>query len=113
MILTGKAKQDFEKWLRENKVYPYSHAGNRIDVWGIENITESFLIPLIKEWFDSVGIYIDTYSWGENFPITFGGEIIEYKIGIVKTVDGLKTRNEALKAAITNANTIYNDKHTN
>lgn len=107
MILTGKSKEDFEKWIPKSKMGDgYS---SHIFINGMylifELMPETLQYAIIQEWFDSVGIYIETdfgkLDWG--FTVRFNFKTIE-------SLCNFETRNEALKAAITNANEIYNEK---
>lgn len=94
MKLTGKAKEDFNKWLIEQ--YPI--------VRNI-NITEDKLFvslgkALIIEWFDSVGIYISINydSFNEEFIYLIDG----YHLG------SEETRTQATNSVIKIANDNYN-----
>ena len=52
MILTGKAKEDFEKWLDSDE--------DNLCGLDLFQLNETCINALIIDWFDSVGIYIDT-----------------------------------------------------
>ena len=115
MILTGKAKEDFEKWTQ----YEIDDCGNgqagmrlfyieSLDDYKfirtehyIENLEQSMLNALIIEWFDSVGIYITSDYFELNKG--FYSEILDSNFAIVKP-----TRQEALTEAIKKANEYYN-----
>lgn len=120
MILTGKCKEDFEKWSRE----VYDNDG--IDDFGkrlfyisslddykfietdhyIYNIGDSMLNALIIEFFDSVGIIINTYY--NTYSNGFVYELILNE-KIVNTDNNFKCRKQSKEQAIIHANKIYNE----
>lgn len=96
-LLTGKAKEDFENYVKELKVAPY--------VSMLNEIPKTYLNALIIDWFDSVGLKIfiepttcidvwhsDIYGWTECFS------------------ENLESRQEATTEAIKKACEIYNNK---
>ena len=93
MILTGKAKLDFEKWLDKQNVAPY-----KVMFYDIPIVVQ---IAYLIEWFDSVGIIITS----DYFELNKGyySEILDSNFAIVKP-----TRQEALTEAIKKANEYYN-----
>ena len=95
MILTGKAKLDFEKWLDKQNVAPY-----KVMFYDIPIVVQ---IAYLIEWFDSVGIIITSDYFELNKG--FYSEILDSNFAIVKP-----TRQEALTEAIKKANEIYNSK---
>jgi hypothetical protein len=104
-LLTGKAKEDFEKWLHKENQIKFD---NFYTVYNIEFFKElpfSMQYGVIVDWFDSVGIEIHIK------PIAVGYEfILKYE---KKNVDWWvfeKTRNEARIKAIEKACEIYNSK---
>ncbi len=109
MILTGKAKEDFENYVL-NKELGYD-SEVLISVYNQEslfinynNVKETLLNALIIEWFDSVGIIITSDYFELNKG--FYSEILESNFEIIKP-----TRQEALAEAIKKANEIYNNKN--
>ena len=96
MILTGKAKEDFYKYLniKDYKLFDYVRKKYANEI--VSN-------ALIIEWFDSVGIYI-TSDYLELNRV-FYSEILNENFEIVKP-----NRQEALTEAIKKANEIYNSK---
>ena len=108
MILTGKAKEDFENYvLNENLghdsevlISVYNQETLFIDY---KDVKKPLLNALIIEWFDSVGIYITSDYFELNKG--FYSEILESNFEIIKP-----TRQEALAEAIKKANEIYNSK---
>ena len=106
MILTGKAKEDFENYvLNENLRHDsevlisiYNQETLFIDY---KDVKKTLLNALIIEWFDSVGIYITSDYFELNKG--FYSEILNENFAIVKP-----TRQEALTEAIKKANEYYN-----
>ncbi len=96
MILTGKAKEDFYKFLI--KKFPLNE--NEVEKWFISLYNE-FKNALLIEWFDSVGIIITSNYFELNK--VFYSEILDSNFEIVKL-----TRQEALTEAIKKANEYYN-----
>ena len=96
MILTGKAKEDFYKYLniKDYKLFDYVRKKYANEI--VSN-------ALIIEWFDSVGIIITSDYFELNKG--FYSEILDNNFAIVKP-----TRQEALIEAIKKANEIYNSK---
>ena len=103
MMLTGKSKRTFLKWLKI-RVNSTLHEIDNIEFW-FNLQDESFKITLIIEWFDSVGIYVNAeldYLHIVWFPtINNNWNFEEYEF---------ETRQEAIKEAIKEANEIYNSK---
>ena len=109
MILTGKAKEDFENYVLNKNLGHDSEV--LISVYNQEslfinynNVKETLLNALIIEWFDSVGIIITSDYFELNKG--FYSEILESNFEIIKP-----TRKEALTEAIKKANEIYNNKN--
>ena len=100
MILTGKAKKDFEKWLNKEMYYLGRHHFEDRDN-NIEDLSDIFQNALIIEWFDSVGIYITSDYFELNKG--FYSEVLDSNFTIVKP-----TRHEAITEAIKKANEYYN-----
>ena len=99
MKLTGKTKEDFEKWLYDNDI-----------LMGWYSLTESMQYGVYVDWFDSVGIDVELRS-----PIIGYTDFeLEYRFYISrKGFDSFcsiyyKTRPEARTKAIDKANEIYN-----
>ena len=106
MILTGKAKEDFENYvLNENLrhdsevlISVYNQETLFIDY---KDLKKPLLNALIIEWFDSVGIIITSDYFELNKG--FYSEILNENFEIIKP-----THQEALTEAIKKANEIYN-----
>lgn len=101
MLLTGKAKEDFEKWFRTKR------ATAKFRFWMLIETDPCVLNSVIIEWFDSVGIYIEPlkeYSFG--FIIHIGN----YKDPISSLL-GFDSRQEAITEAIKKSNELYNLKN--
>jgi len=95
MILTGKASKDFIKWL---------HFKHNLQPYNLFN--EIIQYALIIEWFDSVGIYIN--SSGLTLSKTFISDV-SVNNNCEYNYDGFRTRKEAIEQAIKKANEIYNE----
>ena len=109
MILTGKAKEDFENYVLNKELGHDSEV--LISVYNQEtlfidykDVKKTLLNALIIEWFDSVGIIITSDYFELNKG--FYSEILESNFEIIKP-----TRQEALAEAIKKANEIYNNKN--
>lgn len=130
MILTGKAKEDFYKFLTEN--YPIS--SNDAEKWFLA-LYDKFKNSLIIEWFDSVGIYIDIETDFNYIYVKIKEcncdefccnedncyeDRIAYFTFIIKnyntsfddfySTNEFETRQEATEKAIIKVNEIYNTK---
>ena len=97
MILTVKAKKDFILWLNKQPVAPYEVM--------LDDIPKCYLNSLIIEWFDSVGIYVN--SSGLTLSKTFISDV-SVNDNCEYNYDGFRTRKEATEQAIKKANEIYN-----
>ena len=122
MILTEKAKEDFENYVLNKKLGHDSEV--LISVYNQErlfinynNVKETLLNALIIEWFDSVGIYINTtYEEYEdiqvkNLPVKIKTWSVWIKWINELLLEGFSSRQEALTEAIKKANEIYNNKN--
>lgn len=113
MILTGKAKRRFLKWLK-TRVNSILHEIDKIDFW-FSLQDESFKLSLIVEWLESVGIFIDSlhsYSFDDTLEYCVKVNNIYITHGIKnKPINRFKSRQEATKQAIFKANEIYNERH--
>lgn len=112
MILIGKAKEDFEKWLNKEMYYLGRHNFEDRDN-NIEDLSDNFQNALIIEWFDSIGIYI-IISPSDNpknwFYTILGEDILSPFYKMYQSLDDFENRQEALTEAIKKANEIYNSK---
>ena len=97
-ILTGKAKEDFYKYLniKDYKLFDYVRKKYANEI--VSN-------ALIIEWFDSVGIYVN--SSGLTLSKTFISDV-SVNDNCEYNYDGFRTRKEATEQAIKKANEIYN-----
>lgn len=111
MILTGKAKHDFENWLTKG-MSGFAH-NMEIDFFNQKSEIEKN--ALIIEWFDSVMVYITIEGvFDRMLGYHRGFEIHIYQYGkqsisIFSDNDVFYTRQEATKEAIIKANEIYNN----
>lgn len=117
MILTGKAKEDFLKWCKQ-------------DANWMQTYEDIFLHALIIEWFDSIGIIItiseDSFNYvDEEETKDYWYSVFSYFIKKYSDIeDGLNNyeeyydteefsnRQESTKKAIIKANEIYNERDT-
>ena len=112
-MLTGKARSDFEKWYwndwltGSDRDYYEKHEVIEIS-WKAEKM---FLFPIIIEWFDSVGIYVETgvYPCQEYGNVYFSGSFFG-KLGGWDDKTNYTDRQQATEEAIIKANEIYNSQ---
>jgi hypothetical protein len=101
MVLTGKCKEDFEKWLSNQYTESY-----KIEEW-FYNQRENMKYGVYVDFFDSVGIQI-VINWesgdGFEFWVPGYGWNTNY-------ADYVQTRQEAREQVIERANDIYNLNH--
>ena len=125
MILTGKAKEAFEKW--SEGIYDdcgNGQVGKRLfyiqsmDDYRfintehyIYNVGDSMLQAIIIEWMDSVGVYVETgvYPCQEDGNIYFSGSFFG-KLGGWDDLEYHNTRQQAAEKAIIKAVEIYNKR---
>jgi len=103
-LLTGKAKEDFEKWI-EKEMF---HFGFNLDQQrnSINDLSDLFLNALIIEWLDSVGINIIL-----TCEFDYGYEILDKRYEVMEELKKwYDTRHEATTHAIKKANEIYNNQ---
>ena len=107
MLLTNKAKEDFENYVLNKNLGHDSEV--LISVYNQEtlfidykDVKKTLLNALIIEWFDSVGIYI-TFDY-LDLNKCFYSEISNNSFSTVGT------RQECAKNSILKANEIYNSK---
>lgn len=114
--LNGKCLNDFEQYLfsdiDEQKVGKLQAKFQRsIRLKWISSLKEDFKAVLYMEFFDSVGIYIETGGIQHLGDLYFWYNIQEWN-----TINGnngfqFNTRHEATTEAIKAANELYNQKH--
>ena len=117
MILTGKAKEDFEKWLKKQSFSNFNNYTKYIIIHNkvYTDLNELFINALIIEWFDTVGIFILPELVNIStmfFTITIFHN--EYRTETGKTMTELsnfKSRQEVTIEAIKKANELYNLKN--
>ena len=114
MILTGKAKEDFENYVLNKELGHDSEV--LISVYNQEslfinynNVKETLLNALIIEWFDSVGICIDRDCINMEMVITDFKTINKEQFIIDCGLE--EPFPEWWKKAIKKANEIYNNKN--
>ncbi|MCP4053732.1 MAG: hypothetical protein GY739_11835 [Mesoflavibacter sp.] len=121
MKLTGKAKIEFEKWLIDS--HDTSHNKNVLNgkigqsfSECFYKLTESMQYGVLIDFFDSVGIIIDTQPFMDYDEHVYTNIINWSAIVIVLNkepkegnyIHDIKTRQEARTEAIKKANEIYN-----
>ena len=113
MVLTGKAKEDFETWLYSNDVL--IKEGIYDDTY-LTDVFEELPLNLryasIIEWFDSVGIYISInyVDFYDELRNNTGFETYVTNKGLSVKFRSVSSRQEATLQAIKKANEIYNSK---
>ena len=103
MILTGKAKEDFYRYINieDYKLFDYVRK---------KYANEIVLNALLIEWFDSVGIYISInyVDFYDEFRNNTGFETYVTNKGLSVKFRSVSIRQEATIQAIKKANEIYN-----
>ena len=114
MMLTGKAKEDFENYILNKELGHDSEA--LISVYNQEtlfinynNVKETLVTALITEWFDSVGICIDRDCVNMEMVITDFRDINSEQTII--DCNHLEFPKKWFEEAIKKANEIYNNKN--
>ncbi len=108
-LLTGKCKEDFQKWFLLNN--GYISLSDRYYLEFLE-MPISFQYGVLVDFFDSVGIYVEI----TNRVIGWNDNIIEFmptflQKNRITRGNHNKTRPEARKQAIIKANELYNKQH--
>jgi hypothetical protein len=108
-LLNGKAKTDFELWLKKQPNFIFNKYTRKIVFMGkilVDDLPENYINTLIFEWLDSIGFHIgrdmvDNY-WLENSTFYERLELNGYDyIAIIKTLpDAIKKANELYNADI-------------
>lgn len=111
-MLTGKAKSDFEKWYWNDWLTGSDRDYHEKDEviensWKAEKL---FLFPLIIEWLDSVGIYVDVEFFRKDIKdeAKFVSGTTDCKNGFRTLGKEFNSRQQATEQAIIRANEIYN-----
>ena len=106
MKLTGKCKEDFEKWFNKGS---HDEEYNNHMGFKFERSHPSMQYGVLIDFFDSVGIYIDIKYISRPFYVGYNYQFRVNEIDYcVKEVIKIKTRQEARTKAIEKANEIYN-----
>tara|TARA_R110000772_G_scaffold97878_1_gene197244 strand:- start:155 stop:481 length:327 start_codon:yes stop_codon:yes gene_type:complete len=107
MKLTGKCKEDFDKWFE----IEYSSCAI-YDYWINEDLGISMQYGVYVDFFDSVGISVNNKRVDFNNQTWFcsivNNNYIEIKNDL--PINHFKTRTQARAAAIEKANEIYNNE---
>jgi hypothetical protein len=114
-MLTGKCKEDFEKWLvcgdgrcHFQKYYSDIEGNDNPYQWFTE-LTLSMQYGVYVDFFDSVGFYLTVRTFFEKY---------EWKVERIDSTlrkleqhsENVESRNEARQKAIEKANEIYNQR---
>ena len=104
MKLTGKAKEDFDKWyISKNYILDLTtDLSPHTPVIGFDEIDDSMKYGVYEDWFDSVEIQLCVGKFG--YSVTTREEHINKKYNI-------NTYNKSRTAAVEKANEIYNTRH--
>jgi len=105
MKLTGKCKEEFLEWHKQNYSYLHQSSYNSQDDFNkYLKCNEILINALIIEFFDSVEIRITVMACNDK---TFDSELRTTKVNFM-TAQFMDTRTEATNAAIEKANGLYN-----
>ena len=112
MILTGKAKEDFNKWywnewFEDKERDSYQNKEDALSHLDFTDIV--FSNAILIEWLDSVGIYVNTQITQTPVSHKVYFECL-IRSDRTKVSDFYTTRQEATKQAIIKANEIYNNR---
>jgi hypothetical protein len=103
MKLTGKCKEDFEKWL-----YGCGRGIIRYSYKGFRELEPSMQYGVYEDFFDSVNLFIEVIVVDVN---DFSFQIFKKESAKVLSVGSVfNIKSEARTAAIEKANEIYNSK---
>tara|TARA_R110000772_G_scaffold201952_1_gene312294 strand:+ start:73 stop:426 length:354 start_codon:yes stop_codon:yes gene_type:complete len=111
MKLTGKCKEDFEKWIKKQKLSVIHDVGERqMNVVPLGDmfvqLHESMQYGVYEDFFDSVNLFIEVIVVDVN---DFSFQIFKKESAKVLSVGSVfNIRSEARTAAIEKANEIYN-----
>ena len=117
MILNGKCKEDFEKWLSEKFNNEFLEGNNRrfefyTAKW-FDNFTPSMQYGMLEDFFDGVRIYLEItrHMISESFYFIYTDTNTGFKIiSNSGRSNGYNTRPEARTKAIEKANECYNER---
>ena len=106
MILTGKCREGFEKWLIQNyKNLAFYHSK---DLAMFNDLPPQMCNALIIDYFDSIGVYIEIQVLKvETYP-KYSFNMRNINFNMLSQGDYFKSRQEATEKAIEKANDILN-----
>jgi hypothetical protein len=106
MILTGKCREGFEKWLIQNyKNLAFYHSK---DLAMFNDLPPQMCNALIIDYFDSIGVYIEIQVLKvETYP-KYSFNMRNISFNMLSQGDYFKSRQEATEKAIEKANDILN-----
>lgn len=101
MKLTGKCKENFDKWIKSEMFY-----------LGKEPLSDLFISALIIDFFDSVGIHLFVEQNFKDWWFVINDRITPCDFGFRRYIqeDTSINREESYKKAIESANEIYNSR---
>ena len=112
MKLTGKAKEDFEKWytMQNYELDLTTDLSPHTPVIGFDELDDPMKYGVFVDFFDSVNIRVDILSaWEETKT---GVPILTYRSYLRGEVYGVwGNRTQSRTAAVEEANEIYNTRH--
>lgn len=111
MILTGEAKEAFEKWLLTHGNEVIKNGTVEYDLYYMCKymIPENMVCAKIIEWLDSVSIYVYVEP---SIPIGWENpDCFIFKVGTDTNRLKFPNRQQATEKAIEKAIEIYNEKH--
>jgi len=113
--MNGKAKEDFESWLRKQPNFIYNKYTRKIVFMGkilFEDLPSNIKNAFIIEWIDSVGVTVDVIPrLSEKNGIAFEPNTFCVETEFTtEDFEQFSTRQEATEKAIEVAVNIYNEK---
>lgn len=106
-LLTGKCKEDFEKWYYNDKKHQCSYMTNQIKKSRFESSTLSMQYGVLVDFFDSAGMHLGLEPYFDNdMDLLF-----KYNLLFVKDIDyqnSYTKREHVRQQAIKKANELYN-----
>ena len=109
VLLTDKCKVDFLEYYWKNYIGKTRFLNQKSETEEFFNsLYPTFKNALIIEFFDSIGIYIDSGYYSKEL-LCSGIESPKLKIGFISLGTAFFDRNDAVSSAILKANSLYNE----
>ncbi len=109
VLLTDKCKIDFLEYYWKNYIGKTRFLNQKSETEEFFNsLYPTFKNALIIEFFDSIGIYIDSGYYAKEL-LCSGIESPKFKIGFISLGTAFFDRNDAISSAILKANSLYNE----